>query len=178
MSAMFRGWCNYYRDATAPPATFEDLSSYTWWCYAHYAARKHRLSMAMTLQQEQHAGRYGEVTKNGRNRSTFQVFVGRKPVILDLFPPRTGQIRGVSTTGQWIVDLKPVIPTNWHSGRSLATRTAAWERAKGTCERCGANPVAHVHHPVPLRGKTFLARVRSDSAQRYTALALCKECHL
>jgi hypothetical protein len=178
MSAMFRGWCNYYRYATAPQATFNDLSRYTWWRYAHYVARKHKLSMAQMLEQEKHARRLGEVKKNGRSRLTFKVLVGRKPVTLDLFPPRTGQIRALASTGQWTVDLKPVIPMNWQSGRSLATRTAALERASGTCERCGENPVAHVHHTVPLRGKMFLARVMSDSDQRYTAQALCKGCHL
>jgi group II intron reverse transcriptase/maturase len=178
MSAMFRGWCNYYRYATAPQATFSDLSDYTWWRYSHYVARKHRLSIAQMIRQERQAGRLGEVKKKGRTRGTFKAFVERKVVILDLFPPRTGQIRGLATTGQWTVDIKPVIPTNWQSGRSLATRTAALERANGTCERCGGNPVAHVHHTVPLRGKTFLARVMSDSAQRHTAQALCAECHL
>jgi hypothetical protein len=178
MSAMFRGWCNYYRYATSPQATFNDLSRYTWWQYAHYVARKHRLSIAQMIRQEQQAKRLGEVIKNGRKRTTFRVFVEGKPLTLDLFPPRTGQIRALATTGQWTVDLKPVIPTNWQSGRSLATRTAALERAKGTCERCGENPIAHVHHTVPLRGKTFLARVMSDSVQRYTAQAVCKACHL
>jgi group II intron reverse transcriptase/maturase len=178
MSAMFRGWCNYYRYATAPQATFEDLSRYTWWQYAHYVARKHRLSIAQMIWQERQAGRLGEVKKNSRKRNTFRAFVEGKTVILDLFPPRTGQIRALATTGQWTVDLKPVIPTNWQSGRSLATRTAALERAKGICERCGENPVAHIHHTVPLRGKTFLARVMSDSGQRYTAQALCTVCHL
>ena len=178
MSAMFRGWCNDYRYATAPQATFNDLSRYTWWRYAPYVARKHRLSMAQMLEQEKHARRLGEVKKNGRSRLTFKVLVGRTPVTLDLFPPRTGQIRALASTGQWTVDLKPVIPTNWQSGRSLATRTAALERANGMCERCGENPVAHVHHTVPLRGKTLLARVMSDSGQRYTAKALCKGCHL
>jgi group II intron reverse transcriptase/maturase len=178
MSAMFRGWCNYYRYATAPQATFEDLSSYTWWRYAHYMARKHRLSIAQMIGQERHAGRLGKVQRNGRKRTTFRVFVEGKPLTLDLFPPRTGQIRGRATTGRWTVDLKPVIPTNWQSGRSLATRRAALERANGLCERCGENTAAHVHHTVALRGKTFLARVMSDSAQRYSALALCKACHL
>jgi group II intron reverse transcriptase/maturase len=178
MSAMFRGWCNYYRYATAPQATFSDLSSHTWWSYAHYAARKHRLSIAQMIRQERQAGRLGEVTRNGRKRTTFRTSVGSKTMTLDLFPPRTGQIRALATTGQWTVDLKPVIPTNWQSGRSLATRTAALERANGLCERCGEHPITHVHHTVPLRGKTFLTRVTSDSAQRYTAQALCNECHL
>jgi group II intron reverse transcriptase/maturase len=178
MSAMFRGWCNYYRYATAPQATFNDLSRYTWWRYAHYVARKHRLSIARMIRQERQAKRLGEITKNGRKRNTFRVLVEGKTLRLDLFPPRTGRIWAVATTGQWTVDLKPVIPMNWQSGRSFATRTAALTRAKGTCERCGEHPVAHVHHPMPLRGKSFLARVMSDSAQRYTAIALCKECHL
>jgi group II intron reverse transcriptase/maturase len=178
MSAMFRGWCNYYRYATAPQAAFNDLASHTWWRYAHYVARKHRLSIAQMIWQERQAGRLGEVKRNGRKRLTFRAFVEKKAVTLDLFPPRTGQIRALTTTGQWTVDLKPVIPMNWQSGRSLATRTAALERAKGTCERCRENPVAHVHHTVALRGKTFLARVMSDGAQRYTAIALCAECHL
>ena len=178
MSAMFRGWCHYYRYATAPQAVFSDLSRYTWWRYAHYVARKHRLSIAQMIQQERQTGRLGAVTKNGRKRNTFRVFVDGKTVTLDLFPPRTGQIRTLATTGQWTVDLQRVIPMNWQSGRSLATHTAALERAKGTCERCGEKPVAHVHHTVALRGKTFLARVMSDSAQRYTAQALCHACHL
>jgi group II intron reverse transcriptase/maturase len=178
MSAMFRGWCNYYRYATAPQATFSDLSRYTWWQYAHYVARKHRLSIAQMIRQEQQAGRLGEVIKNGRKSNTFRIFVEKKALTLDLFPPRTGQIRALATRGQWTVDLKPVIPTNWQSGRSLATRLAALERAKGVCERCGEKPVANIHHTVPIRGKTFLARIMSDRAQLYTALALCKECHL
>jgi group II intron reverse transcriptase/maturase len=178
MSAMFRGWCNYYRYATAPQAMFSDLSSYTWWQYAHYVARKHRLSIAQMIQQERQAERLGEFKRSGRKRQTFRVFVDGKTVMLDLFPPRTGQIRALATTGQWTVDLKPVIPRNWQSGRSLATRRAALERARGICERCGENPAAQVHHTVPHRGKTLLARIKSDSAQRYTAQAVCKACHL
>jgi hypothetical protein len=178
MSAMFRGWCNYYRYATAPQATFNNLSSHTWWCYAHYVARKHRLSIAKMIRQEKQAGRLGVIERNGRKRDTFQTQVENKTVILDLFPPRTGQIRALATTGEWTADLKPVNPLNWQRGRSLATRMAALERAKGICERCGEYPVAHVHHTVPLRGKTFLARIMSDSAQCYTAEALCQQCHL
>ncbi len=178
MSAMFRGWCHYYRYANGPQATFEDLSRYTWWRYAHYVARKLRLSIAQMIWQERQAGRLGEGKRNGRKQNTFKAHMDGKTVILDLFPPRTGLIRALSTTGQWTVDLKPVIPMNWQSGRSLATRTAALERANGLCERCEENPGAHAHHTVPLRGETFLARVMSDSAQRYTAQALCQECHL
>jgi hypothetical protein len=178
MSAMYRGWCHYYRYATSPQPTFNDLSRHTWWRYAHYIAQKHRSSIAQIIRQERQAGRLGEVKKHGRKRLTFKGFVDKKPVILDLFPPKTAHIMSLSTTGQWTVDLKPVIPTNWQSGHSLATRMAALERAKGICERCGEEPVAHIHHTAPLRGKTSLARVMSASAQRYTARALCSKCHL
>ena len=178
MSAMFRGWCGYYRYATAPQATFNDLSKYIWGKYSHYLARKHRLSIAKMIEQERQAGRLGRVNRNGRSRNTFQMPVGNKTVLLDLFPPKTGQIRALATAGEWTVDLKPVKPQNWQSGRSLATRMTALERADGTCERCGEKPVEHVHHTVPQRGKSFLARIMSDSAQRYTAVALCKACHL
>jgi group II intron reverse transcriptase/maturase len=178
MSAMFRGWCHYDRYATAPQAVFSDRSRYTWWRDAHDVARKHRRRMAQMIQQERQAGRRGTVTKNGRRRNPCRVFVGGKTVPLDLFPPRTGQIRKLATPGPWTVALTPVSPMNWQSGRRLATRTAALERAKGPCERCGEQPVAHVHPPVALRGKTFLARVLSDSAQRDRAQALCQGCHL
>ena len=93
MSAKFRGWCHYYRYATAPQATFNDLARYTWWRYAHYVARKHRLSIARMIKQERRAGRLGEVVRNGRKSKTFRVSVEGKALILDLFPPRTGQIR-------------------------------------------------------------------------------------
>lgn len=175
---MFRGWCNYYRYANAPQAIFSDLSQFTWWCYAHYVARKQRSSIAKMIRQERRAKRLGTVTRNGRQRLTFQVPSGDKAVILDLFPPKTAQIKELPTKGHWTVDLKAVVPANWQSGRSLATRMVALERARGICERCGEQPVAHIHHIVPLRGKSSLARVASDSAQRYTARALCRDCHL
>jgi group II intron reverse transcriptase/maturase len=178
MSAMYRGWCNYFRYANAPQAVFNDLASYTWWCYAHYVARKQRSSIAKMIKRERRNGRLGAVTKNGRKRLTFKVPLERKTLILDLFPPKPGQIQSLPNKGDWTVDLQPVIPANWQSGRSLATRMAALERARGICERCHEKPVAHVHHTVPLRGRSFLARVASDSGQRYTAEALCTECHL
>jgi Group II intron, maturase-specific domain len=68
MSAMFRGWCNYYRYTTAPQGTFSDRFQYTWWRYAHYVARKHRLSIARMIRQERQAGRLEDVTRNGRKR--------------------------------------------------------------------------------------------------------------
>jgi RNA-directed DNA polymerase len=68
MSAMFRGWCNYYRYTTAPQATFDDLSIYTWKRYAHYVARQHRRSIAQMIRQERQARRLGEVKKKGRWR--------------------------------------------------------------------------------------------------------------
>jgi group II intron maturase len=178
VSAIFRGWCNYYRYANSPQPAFNHLAYQTWQYYAHYLARKQKSSIAKMIRREQKAGRLGTVQKNGRNRTTFQLTIGKRRIILDTFPPKTGQIRLVSNQNEWKVDLKPVTPMNWQSGRSLATRLEAIERAGGICEECKTNPVEQVHHIVPIRQRSFLARVMSDESQRYTARALCKECHL
>ena len=111
MSAMFRGWCNYYRYATAPQATFNNLSSHTWWRYAHYVARKHRLSIAKMKRQERQAGRLGVVKRNGRRSAhlpnTSRV---RKQCPLTCSHQEQAKFRALATTGEWTVDLKPVNP--------------------------------------------------------------------
>ncbi len=178
MSDKFRGWCNYYRYASSPQPNFSKLARYTWWRYAHFKARKHKKSIKAMIKSERKAKGLGRVRKNGRVANTFQIKLEKKTLILDIFPPKTQQIRKVSNKQDWRVDLKPVTPMNWQSGRSLATRLTALDRANGVCERCHKRPVAHVHHTVPIKGKSFLARVRSDHDQQYTAKALCKECHL
>jgi len=178
LSAMYRGWCNYYRYANQPQKVFSKLASYTWWRYAHFLARKQRSSIRATLLRERRAKRLGKVQKGARTRDTFQLQVGKRTLTLDIFPPGTLQIRAIPNRQNWKTDLKPLAPLNWQSGRSLATRLEAVERANGVCERCKEKPVTHVHHTVPLKGRTFLARVMSDRDQRYTAKALCRECHL
>lgn len=178
LSDKYQGWCQYYRYAKAPQRVFSKLRAFTWWQYAHFLAKKHHLSIKAMIEQERAAQRLVKVQKNGREGNTFLIKLGEKTLMLDIFPPKTEQIRKGSNKQSWEVDLKPVRSMNWQSGRSLATRLAALERAGGRCERCGEKPVAHVHYTVPLRGKSFLARVRSDRDQRLTAIALCKECHL
>ena len=178
VNAMFRGWCNYFKYANQPVRVFKKLGSLTWWAYAHYNARKHKTSIKKMLVSESKAGRYKQIQKNGRARNTFLETVGKKSVILDIFPPNRAQVRSLGQAQEWKVDLQPVKPMNWASGRSLITRLTAIERAKGICERCKENPVHQVHHKRPMRGKSFLARVQSDRDQRETAVALCRECHL
>jgi group II intron reverse transcriptase/maturase len=177
-NAQYRGWCNYYRYATSPQKVFSKMASFIWWQYAHFNARKHKSSIKAMLMKERKAGRYGTVHKIGRKRETFQIKLEKKTLFLDLFPPRKQQIKAVPTKQDWKADLKPVTPMNWQSGRSYATRLLALDRANGVCEKCGENPVTHVHHKVPIRKKTFLARIMSDRDQRYTAEALCQKCHL
>jgi group II intron reverse transcriptase/maturase len=178
LNAIYRGWCNYYRYANSPQSDFSRLAGKTWWVYAHFNARKQKSSIKAMIVRAKKAGRLSTVKKGKRVSHTFQLPVGKKTLFLDIFPPKTEQIRKVTNRQNWTVDLKPVAPLNWQSGRSLATRLEAIERANGVCERCNENPVAQVHHTIPIRGKSFLARVMSDRDQRYTARALCKECHL
>jgi hypothetical protein len=42
------------------------------------------------------AGRLGEVKKGKRKRNTFQIPIGKKTFILDIFPPKTEQIRSIT----------------------------------------------------------------------------------
>ncbi|MCI0387344.1 MAG: reverse transcriptase domain-containing protein [Acidobacteria bacterium] len=178
MSDKYRGWGNYYRYATSPQPVFNKLARFTWWRYAHFKARKQKSSIKAMIKVERKAQRLGPIRRNGKERNTFQIKLEKRALILDIFPPKTQQIRTVSNKQDWEVDLKPLAPMNWQSGRSLATRLTALDRAEGICERCHEKPVAHVHHTVPLKGKSFLARVSSDRDQQYTAIALCQECHL
>jgi group II intron reverse transcriptase/maturase len=186
IGAIFRGWCNYYRFATSPQKEFTKLAFKTWWYYAHFLARKTKTrSIKKLIIREKKAGRLKVVEKEKgkkgemviRKRQTFLLPSGKKTLTLDIFPPKTGNIRD-KVNKDWMVDLKPINPLSWQSGRSLATRLEAEDRANGICERCGINPVDNVHHKAPIGRKTFLARVMSDESQRYTAEALCKECHL
>ncbi len=178
LSAVYRGWCNYYRYANQAQRVFSKLGSYTWWRYAHFLARKQRSRIKPMILREKRAHRLGQVKKGTREILTFQLHIGRRTLTLDIFAPKTEHIRAIRQQQDWRADLKPLTPMNWQAGRSLATRLEAIERAGGVCERCLAKPVVHVHHTVPLKAKTFLARVMSDRDQRYTAKALCKECHL
>ena len=119
------------------------------------------------------------MTAKGRRRKTFRLRIGDKDLFLDIFAPKTASIHQISRRQDWTVDLMPLNPTNWQSGRSLATRLTALDRANGICERCHENPVATVHHTASLRRKrSFLARVKSDQSQHGTAIALCETCHL
>jgi RNA-directed DNA polymerase len=179
VGAQFRGWCNYYRYATSPQGTFSRLASETWWAYAHYLARKHRCSIRKLLQSKTRAGGYEVVAAKGRRRKTFRLRIGDRDLFLDILAPKTASIHQVSCHQNWTVDLMPLKPTNWQSGRSLATRLAALDRANGVCERCHEKPVATVHHTATLRRKrSLIARVKSDQSQHTTAIALCETCHL
>ncbi len=179
VSAMFRGWCNYYRYAQSPQPCFSKVAQQTWWAFAHYLTRKTKTSSIRKLiVREKKAGRLVTEKKNGRTRLTFRVQAGKKVLVLDIFPPRTEQIITLATTQQWQADLKPFKPLIWQSGRSFATRLEARDRAQGVCERCHTNPVQSIHHTVPMKGRSILARIMSDRSQQYTAQALCQECHV
>jgi len=179
MSAKMRGWCNYYKYANSPQAVFSRLSQKTWWFFAHFLARNRRSSIKSLLVWAKTTGKYKVVRKGNDRRLTFTIQNGKREMYLDLFPPKTAEIRAVSNKENWTVDLKPVNPMNWMQGRSAATRLTALARSEGTCERCGENPAEHVHHKNRMKTKrTMLAKVRSDTDQREQAIALCKECHL
>jgi hypothetical protein len=180
MNAKFRGWCNYYKYANNPQDVFNGLARKMWWFYAHFLARKHRSSMKALLVRANKNRSYRMITKGTRKRGTLTIDVGKgKRIFLDVFPPKSEQIRQVSNKENWTVDLKPVNPERWLQGRSAATRLSALARSEGLCERCQENPAVQVHHKNRMKAKrSTLAKVASDRDQRNQARALCKECHL
>ena len=120
-----------------------------------------------------------KVKRGSRTRGTFTIKVGKREHILDIFPPKSEEIRAVTNKETWTVDLKPVHPDNWIRGRSAATRLSALDRSEGRCERCKENPATQIHHANRMKTKrTVLARITSDKDQRGRATAICKECHL
>ena len=179
MNAKFRGWCNYYKYASSPQQVFEGIKQKMWWFFVHFLARKRKSSIQSLLIWAHTTGMYKTVAKGNDRRKTFMITVGKRGIYLDVFPPKTAEIRAVTNKETWTVDLKPVNPTNWMKGRSTATRLTALTRSEGTGERCGENPAQHVHHKNRMKTKrTMPARVMSDKDQREQAQALCKECHL
>jgi hypothetical protein len=87
------------------------------------------------------AGRLGEV-KRAKGKGTHFKYLLEENLYSGHLPPKTEQIRSITNRQNWTVDLKPIAPMNWQSGRSLATRLEAIERAKGQCERCNENPLS------------------------------------
>jgi len=180
MNAKFRGWCNYYKYANSPQVVFERISHKMWWPYTHFLARKHRQSCKAYLRRAQKNGSDRVITKGTSKRRTFTITLEKgKCVYLDIFPPKSEEIRQISNKETWTVDLKPVNPETWIRGRSAATQLSALARSGGICQRCGKNPAMQAHHKNRMKSKrTWLAKVASDRDQRNQAKALCKECHL
>ena len=179
MNAKFRGWCNYDKYANNPQIVFNRTTQKMWWFYAHFLARKHKSSIKALLSWAQKNGRSKVRRKGNDRRQTFTTRIGKREQYLDLFPPKSAEIRQVTNKETWTVDLKPVNPQNWLQGRSAATRLTAITRSEGICERCGKNPAIQVHHKNRMAPKrTTRARIASDKGQREQAQALCKECHL
>jgi group II intron reverse transcriptase/maturase len=179
ISAKFRGWCNYYKYAHSPQVVFNRLGHKTWWFFANFLAKRHKTSIKKLLISATKAGKYKVVHKENRKRKTFTSLVGKREYHLDIFPPKTASLHAVTTKTSWEVDLTPVTPGNWMTGRSATTQLTALARSEGICERCGTNPAHHVHHRNRMKSKGGpLARIVSDKDQRERAVALCKECHL
>jgi group II intron reverse transcriptase/maturase len=175
VNAKLRGFMNYYRYATSPSGDFGKLCWITWWLFAHFKARKRKVSSIRKLIiHDLASGELKVHTKRDRERRTFTMAVGGKEYVLDLFAPQRQSIQGVQT-GEWTVDLKPATFLRWQEGRSAATRFEALNRSNGTCEECGANPADTVHHPRRMYRRSYEARIASDAAQQ--GKAVCTPCH-
>ena len=130
MNAKFRGWCNYYKYAENPQVVLTRVAHKMWWYYAHFLARKQKTSIRKLLTKVKTNGSYRVVTKGTHKARTFTIDVEKgKYIYLDIFPPKSENIRLVTNKEDWTVDLKPVIPEKWQHGHSAATRLTALARS-------------------------------------------------
>jgi len=170
VNSQIRGWMNYYRFASAPQKTFNEVLSKVFWQVSHYLAAKNRPSIATIL------SRYSRtVTRNGRTRRTLSKKVKGKQVDLWLFPPRTERID--RWEGRTEIDEIPQVTHEWATGRSIERRIEALEEANYQCQECGTSENLEAHHIGGLRGYRGTKNL-VEAGKAKNLIVLCRDCHL
>ena len=101
-----------------------------WWFYAHFLARKHRSSIKALLSKVKTNGSHRRITKGTSKRGTFTIDVGKgKRIYLDVFPPKSEEIRMVSNKEN--LDGRPQA----RQPRQMATRTKRSNTTVSPCQK-------------------------------------------
>jgi group II intron reverse transcriptase/maturase len=171
VNALVRGWMNYYRYATAPQRTFNDVLDKVFRRVCHYLAGKHQTSIPQILKCYA-----ATIQKNGRTRVTLRKWMQGQAVELWLFPPQTQSIYGLRR-GVPEIDVAPQLIHEWARGRSREQRMEALEASNYQCQECGTGDNLAVHHVGGLRGyRTPKALVAAGRAKQKAVF--CYRCHL
>jgi group II intron reverse transcriptase/maturase len=127
VGAIFRGWCNYYCYASGPQTVFGRVAFRAWWRYAHFLARKRKLSVAAVIRHEKQANRLRRLTVNGRTVQTFHTQADGRNYVLNIAPPKTRSIWNVvRPAAHWWGDHRPTTPEEWNAWRDEMKRLALW----------------------------------------------------
>jgi group II intron reverse transcriptase/maturase len=179
VSAIARGWTNYYRYAHNSNVVAGRLATVVFWRAAHYLGKKHRLSLRKIMRRhyarDPHTGcktlfvQKPDGCKDERGR----YFIWHKrPQRLSVYAWEAAQVQHV----------KPRLNTGWATGHSLTQRLATKAAAQDTCQSCGRNDLPlFLHHPNRLRNAKRVRKgyghvARSGFTQQ--GKMLCQACHM
>ncbi len=178
VSAIARGWTNYYRFAHNSNQVAGRLATVVFWQTAHYLGKRHRQSMRTIMRRH-----YARDSKTG-NKALFVQKPGKTgdQARYFLWHKRPKRLPVIANEAREVQDALPYHNTNWATGHSLTQRLEAKARAKGVCQGCGRKGVPlFLHHPNRLRKAK---RVRkgyghvAQSGREQQGKLLCRACHL
>jgi hypothetical protein len=179
VSAIARGWTNYYRYAHNSTAVAGRLATVVFWRAVHFLGKKHRLSIRKVLRHF-----YARDPRTGCKT----LFVlkpdegtGRRgPYFIWHKRPKRLSVYAREAAG--VQHVKPGHNTGWATGHSLTQRLEARAAAQNTCESCGRSDLPlFLHHPNRLREAKRVRKgyghvARSGLAQQ--GKMLCQSCHM
>ncbi len=179
VTAIARGWTNYYRYAHNINVTGGKLSMVIYWKTVHYLSKRHKRSIAETMKDH-----YARDPKTGC-LGLYVPIPGKPPSLKNRYfiwhkSPTRLQLNAVQV--YQVEDEQAYINDNWAQGRSRTKRTETLAKAGNRCEQCGAEGVTlYVHHPNHLkkaqRVKKGMAHVAHSGITQTTKL-LCHACHM
>jgi group II intron reverse transcriptase/maturase len=179
VSAIARGWTNYYRFAHNSNRVAGRLATVVFWKTAHYLGKRHRQSLRKVMRRH-----YARDPRTG-SKALFVHQPGEKPgdqARYFLWHKRPQRLPVIAYEARMVQDTQPRHNTNWATGHSLARRLEAKAVTGGICQKCGRKDVPlSLHHPNRLRNARRVRKgnghvARSGSEQQ--GMLLCRTCHL
>lgn len=175
VSAVARGWTNYYRFAHNSNQVAGRLMTVVFWRVAHYLGKRHRQSLRKVMQRH-----YARDPRTGCKALFVRKPGSQHPYFL--WHKRPQRLPLIAAEAVTTPDAKPYLNTQWATGHSLTQRMEAKAATNGTCQGCGRRDVLlFLHHPNRLRdakrvqaGYGNVAR----SGMEQQGKLLCRACHM
>lgn len=179
VSAIARGWTNYYRYAHNSNVVAGRLATVVFWLTAHYLGKKHRLSIRKIMRRH-----YARDPRSGCN----MLFVQKPDSSKDergryyIWHKRPQRLSVYAWEAAQVQHVKPRLNTGWATGHSFTQRLQTKAVAQDACQSCGRSDLPlFLHHSNRLRNAKRVRKgyghvARSGLAQ--PGKILCQACHL